>query len=162
MKATKNNWNWWKRLAKVSRHVNLMPPVNTLAMMNVLEQKMRKWLSGWSTPVLEAPTVPRTLCRKRQNKFAGHRSVPNNEQLSSPLQVYSSFIVLLCFFFSCWPSSYCKWINKISWNALLLLLSTACFHFHFSDDQSLSEVLVDEFFRSWVHCRPLAAWERER
>ena len=36
-----------------------MPLENTLAMTSVLELRMRRWLSGWSTPVLEAPTVQR-------------------------------------------------------------------------------------------------------
>ena len=39
----------------------MMPLENTLAMTSVLELRMRRWLSGWSTHVLEAPTVPQPM-----------------------------------------------------------------------------------------------------
>ena len=61
MKATKISSNWRRRLAKANRHVSCMPLESSLAMTSVLELRMRRWLSGWSTHVLEAPTVPRPM-----------------------------------------------------------------------------------------------------
>ena len=54
--------------------------------------------------------------------------------------------------------------HKITWIAFIWPLSTACLHFHFSDDQSLLEMLVDECLFSRVSDRPappLAAFGRQ-
>ena len=59
------------------------------------DEKMALWLEYSCVGGTDRTTHP---VQKTANKFAGYRSVPNNEQLSSPLQVYSSFIVLPCFF----------------------------------------------------------------